>query len=199
MTLPIGSMYGIFGGTARRASHGSLARHYANNIKMDALLVEIYSSGLQVADFCPPLWDVTLSRATTTLGHRRWSGRSAYTMEDLAMGPDAKHKGPFELGWLPPPRETMMGCRECPKHVEHLHPDALWRVDMDYARAAYLQLGSSYGKFRYHGSYRSRTIQQAIFQWIQTVPDASRSSWMMRADPDLHGSSAILPVVFLLP
>lgn len=92
-----------------------------------------------------------------------------------------------------------MGCRECPKHVEHLHPDALWRVDMDYARAAYLQLGSSYGKFRYHGSYRSRTIQQAIFQWIQTVPDASRSSWMMRADPDLHGSSAILPVVFLLP
>ena len=53
-----------------------------------------------------------------------------------------------------------MGCRECAKHVEHLHPDALWRVDMDYARAAYLQLGSIYGKFRYHGSYGSRTIQQ---------------------------------------
>ena len=88
MTLPIGSMYGIFGGTARRASHGSLARHYANNIKMDALLVEIYSSGLEVADFCPPLWDVTLSRASTTFyleGHV-WVGAPCSSWIWLSRG-----------------------------------------------------------------------------------------------------------------
>lgn len=43
--------------------------HHRNNIKMDALLVEIYSSGLEVADICPPLWDVTLSRTQSAFGH----------------------------------------------------------------------------------------------------------------------------------
>ena len=39
-----------------------------NEATMDRILIAMYSSGWQVPDFCPPIWDSTMARASTQLG-----------------------------------------------------------------------------------------------------------------------------------